>query len=372
MLISRLRVNNLRNLSAIELEPAERINLLYGLNGSGKTSILESLHLLGLGRSFRTHKHRHVIRHGEDELLVFAEVDPLLEGKPRALGVSRNQAGDFKVRFAGEDLSAAELAELLPVLVINSETFALLEGSPAGRRQFFDWGGFYSDDSFIRLWRNFNRVLKQRNSLLKCGKIDDRVRAVWDRELIGFAEPLTELRQQYIERLVPEFERILSQLLGNVEVRLQFYPGWDRKRDLAEVLAENFERDLRQGFTGSGPQRADLRFRVDNQDAAEVLSRGQKKLVVSALKLAQGVLYHQQKQRVCIYLIDDLPSELDEPHCRQFCSFLEASANQCFITCVDPTLLSQVWSESTPVARFRVSAGTVERNCVPGENDERQ
>ena len=104
--------------------------------------------------------------------------------------------------------------------------------------------------------------------------------------------------------------------MPEVSVELRFQPGWDRKRALGEILTEGFERDLRQGFTGSGPQRADLRFRVDGQDAAERLSRGQKKLVVSALKLAQGALFHRQSRRACVYLIDDLPSELDERHCR--------------------------------------------------------
>ena len=368
MLISQLKIHNLRNIQTATFQPSERINLLYGLNGSGKTSVLESIHMLGLGRSFRTNQIRHVINTEANDLLVFAQVDPMSTGSAQPLGMSRTREGDLKVRYAGQTLSAAELASLLPVLVINSETFSLLEGSPANRRQFVDWGGFHADSAFIRLWRGFNRALKQRNSLLKCGKIDGQMRALWDRELVSFAEPLTALRAEYLERLIPEFEQILRELMGEtIDIQLRFYPGWDRKRELESVLSENFEKDLRQGFTGSGPQRADLRFRVDHQDAAERLSRGQKKLVVSALKLAQGRLFYQQSQRACIYLIDDLPSELDEVHSRQFCRFLEASENQCFITCVDPALLSQVWRPDTPVARFRVANGQVEQSSVSGE-----
>lgn len=371
MLISALQIENLRNLQQVKLQPSARINLLYGANGSGKTSLLEAIHLLGLARSFRTNQFRHLIRAGAAQLLVFAQIDPNLSGQPRPLGLSRELDGELRVRYAGESIGAAELAVLMPVLVINSDTFALLEGSPATRRQFVDWGGFHAQPEFIRLWRGFNRVLKQRNSLLKCGKIDQRLRALWDQELVRFAEPLTALRQAYIDTLIPQFDAILAELLREVKVELRFQPGWDRKRALEEVLAEGFERDLRQGFTGSGPQRADLRFRVEGQDAAERLSRGQKKLVVSALKLAQGALFHQQSQRACVYLIDDLPSELDERHCRQFCHFLEASANQCFITCVDPSLLASVWQADTAVALFEVDQGTISQNSAPGEQDER-
>lgn len=371
MLISELQIENLRNLARVQLYPSPRINLLYGANGSGKTSLLEAIHMLGLARSFRTNQFRHLIRAGHAQLLVFAQIDPEGIGQARPLGLTRELEGEMRVRYAGESIGAAELAALMPVLVINSDTFALLEGAPATRRQFIDWGCFHSQPEFIRLWRGFHRVLKQRNSLLKCGKIDNRIRVLWDQELVRFAEPLTALRQQYIDALIPEFNAILSDLLPEVSVELRFQPGWDRKRALGEILTEGFERDLRQGFTGSGPQRADLRFRVDGQDAAERLSRGQKKLVVSALKLAQGALFHRQSRRACVYLIDDLPSELDERHCRQFCRFLEASANQCFITCVDPTLLGSVWQADTALALFRVEQGNISQNSAPGEQDER-
>ncbi|WP_432697131.1 DNA replication/repair protein RecF [Marinobacterium sp. YM272] len=371
MLISQLQVSNLRNLSHVELTPSPRINLLFGENGSGKTSLLEAIHMLGLGRSFRTQQYRQVIQSEQSELLVFAQIDAQGTGEPRPLGVSRSRDAELKVRYAGESLGSAELASLMPLLVINSDTFDLLEGSPSIRRQFVDWGGFHSDPGFIRLWRGFHRVLKQRNSLLKCGKIDARVRALWDAELVAFAEPLTELRAAYIEALKPVFEEILAELLKDVRVELRFSQGWDSKRPLAELLEENFERDLRQGFSSSGPQRADLRFRADGQDAAERLSRGQKKLVVSALKLAQGALFYRQSQRACVYLIDDLPSELDERHCRQFCRFLENSTNQCFITCVEPGLLSRVWDADTPVRLFKVEQGKISQSAAPGEHDER-
>jgi DNA replication and repair protein RecF len=108
------------------------------------------------------------------------------------------------------------------------------------------------------------------------------------------------------------------------------------------------------GFTQQGPQRADLRIRVNKQPAVEVLSRGQQKLVVSALKLAQGRFLERTAQRHCIYLIDDLPAELDEHNRYQFCQLLEEMQCQAFITSVEPSALRSTWRQETSVKMFHV------------------
>jgi len=367
MPLKQLKIQHIRNLDSASLAPLSRINILYGDNGSGKTSVLEAIHFLGLTRSFRNAQFRHLVTEGQPGALVFAQADPLDSGQTRPLGVERHTDGQVRARYAGTSLSATELAGLLPIQVINSDTFDLLDGSPGARRQFLDWGAFHADSTFIQHWRGFKRALKQRNSLLKCGKIDPRVRRVWDAEFVHYAEHMTELRHAYIDQLRPDFEAALSALSHGLEVRLLFSPGWDRSKGLEALLDESFERDLRQGFTHLGPQRADLRFKVGTLNAADRLSRGQKKLVVSAFRLAQGALFHRLSKRACIYLIDDLPSELDERHCRQFCEFLQASANQCFITCVDPAYLSRIWQPETDVALFRVESGTLTHSGAPGE-----
>lgn len=355
MPITELQISRIRNLQAPSFSPASRINIISGQNGSGKTSILEAVHFLSTTRSFRTNELRHLVTQGESSALVFSRVESPTH--PLPLGVERTLEGDVRVRFDGRSLDSAELASLLPVQVLYSGTFELLDGSPSVRRQFVDWGGFHADPAFITLWRGFKRALKQRNSLLKYGKIDRVQMQVWDQEFVSYGEQLTRHRQAYIATLLPEFKRILSVLLGDVEIELKFYPGWDSKRELMAVLADQFVREAAQGFTLSGPQRADLRFRCGGVNAADRLSRGQKKLVVSALRLAQGQIFRQKADRPCIYLIDDLPSELDEPHARLFCEFLQRSQDQCFITCVEPDTLTEFWSPDTDLALFHLDAG---------------
>lgn len=112
------------------------------------------------------------------------------------------------------------------------------------------------------------------------------------------------------------------------------------------------------GFTQHGPQRADLRIRLGRRPAVEVLSRGQQKLVVSALKLAQGRLLEQSTGRSCLYLVDDLPAELDAEHRRVFCRLLETMRCQAFITSVEHDALVGPWETHTPIAMFHVKQAT--------------
>ncbi len=357
MHIQRLQLTNLRSLKAFISDLAPDINIISGANGSGKTSVLEGIYLLSLGRSFRTHQIRHIIREGEEQITSFAQLYDTRSDRGGALGVERNSQGELRARHRGQNIGLTELAALMPVQIIDSSSFDLLDGSPTIRRQFIDWGGFHDSSTFINVWRGFQRALKQRNSLLKHGKIDPRLREVWDREFTTYAIELTELRQAYLERLIPHFQRIADDLVALEELEIRFSPGWDQQRPLMDQLNGHWERDLRQGFTSAGPQRADLKLRVSGRNAAEHLSRGQKKLVVSALKLAQGALYSETHQQGCIYLIDDLPAELDALHLQKFCSFLQASRSQCFITCVDPSSMLGLWSDATQGCLLKLESG---------------
>jgi len=357
MAIKSLKVENIRNLRAVQFTPSSRVNLLYGANGSGKTSVLEAINFLGLAKSFRTRKFSYLVSHGQVEAMVFAQMQQGSGQALEPLGVSRDTAANVTIRHNGSNIDISQLASLVPLLVINTDTFQILEGSPSVRRQFIDWGCFHAEQSYIQAWRSFKRVLQQRNSLLKCGKIDPQIRRVWDAEFVRSAQQITEIRQRYIAQLLPDFLAISQRLMGEADLTLTFSPGWDQKRPLDELLDEQLQRDIKQGYTAAGPQRADMRIKIDGVSAAERLSRGQKKLVVSALKLAQGTLYNRHASDGCIYLIDDLPSELDSTHAQLFCQYLEEAESQCFITCVEPAPLMSFWQQQTEVKSFKIEAG---------------
>ncbi|MBZ9566869.1 DNA replication/repair protein RecF [Modicisalibacter tunisiensis] len=356
MPLDRLSFQGLRNLAPLEMRPSATVNLISGDNGSGKTSLLEGIHILGMGRSFRTQQLKHAIHHDHDSVTLHGR---LMGDPPVPLGVRRHrQQAELEMRMAGERVGrVARLVEALPLQLINPDAFRLLEGSPAARREFLDWGVFHVKHDFLEAWRRMRRALKHRNALLRHDRMDDQSMTVWERELVHWSERLDALRSAYMADFLPVFEATLAELLPLPGLVLRYHRGWDRQRDLAELLAQGRLTDRQMGFTQQGPQRADLRIRVDRRPAVEVLSRGQQKLVVSALKLAQGRLLEQCTGRTCVYLIDDLPAELDAAHRRLFCHWLARMQCQVFITSVDAEALVEAWQPGTAMAMFHVKQG---------------
>ncbi|OED41441.1 DNA replication/repair protein RecF [Endozoicomonas sp. (ex Bugula neritina AB1)] len=369
-MIQKLTITDVRNLASISFHPSPSINVLYGLNGSGKTSILEAIHLLGLARSFRSSRLRPVINRESDKCTVFGRLETQDLGIV-PVGVARDVKGETAlIRVGGESLrSTSDLAKLLPLQVINPDTFRLLEGSPKLRRHFIDWGVFHvKHGDFIPLWKRMQKALKQRNSLLRHGRINGSELPAWDHEFVKASEAVDKLRQEYLKQLIPMFHDVLSQLTDLTDVSISYYRGWDRDRRLADVLQAGVQRDAQTGYTHSGPQRADLRIKLGKVNAVDILSRGQLKLVVCALKLAQGFLYSELSGKKCIFLVDDLPSELDSPHRRALCRLLLKMGCQTFITCVEHIALENCWLPEAEVKLFHVKQGTIQLDEEPQED----
>lgn len=366
MTIHRLQIKHFRNISAADLSPVAGINLFVGENGSGKTSLLEAIHLLSLVRSFRSKKLKNLINHQSERFTLFAQIK-LLNQSLAPLGIQRaHQDEETEILFRGSRPSGvAELTSELPVQLINPDAFRLLEGSPRERRQFVDWGVFHVEHEFIHCWQRFQRALKQRNSLLRHGRIDTLQLQLWEKEIALNGEQMTFYRQAYLDQLKPLFNEVLQRFLAGQDLKLSFQRGWDKNTSLAESLETSRSRDIEQGFTQSGPQRADIRISVEGRPAMEVLSRGQQKLVVSALKLAQGELLTAAGKKQCIYLIDDLPAELDKQHRSVFCQVLEEQAGQVFITSVDQEALAYGWQQPEKNAWFHVEHGQISPKALP-------
>ena len=362
MALGRLDICAVRNLADISLQDLQSANIFYGENGSGKTSVLESVYLLGTTRSFRSTQIKSVINHQAKAFLVRGEL--LGEaGRKVNLGVRRDRQGGLEARAGGQRvLSAANLAAQLPVQVVNAQSFELLTGTPSGRRRYLDWGVFHVEPAYHETWRRFQRCARQRNKLLRRGRMQTEELAVWNREFAATGERLDTMRKAYLAGLLPVFAGLAARLsprLADIEVR--YRRGWEANRSLADALQASTRADLEQGFTHAGPQRADLRLLADGHEAGAILSRGQQKLVVCALKLAQGQVFGKQRSRECVYLLDDLPSELDEDHCRRVCEVLGELKAQVFLTCVKRDDILKHWPRPPQPAMFHVKHGTVER-----------
>lgn len=358
MPLTRLIINNFRNLQAVDLDLSSGFNFLVGSNGSGKTSLLEAIFYLGHGRSFKSHISNRIIHYDHDNFTLFGKIE---EAKHEwSVGLQKTRQGNTQLKINGEDAKKiAELAQRLPMQVITPEGLTLLNGGPTYRRAFLDWGLFHQHSEFYTLWNDLKRLLKQRNAGLNQVRHYAELK-FWDIELAKVAHQVSELRANYAETLRPEIEKTCRFFLPELEISVSFHQGWEKGADYAEILAQGFERDKHLGYTMIGPQKADFRFRANGLPVEDVLSRGQLKLLMCALRLAQGAYLMTQKNRQCLFLIDDFASELDPTKRELLAQRLRQSGSQVFVTAItDDQLKQMAWQESDNDRIFTVQAGKI-------------
>ena len=360
--IDQLQIVNFRNLSEISLSPSRGVNLIYGRNGSGKTSLLEALYVLSSGKSFRSALVDPLIKAGESEATVY-----VCTGENGKFGLSKRRHNKAQLRVNGENQKNwDQVARALPVLIIDSGAFELLEGGPRIRRRFLDWGVFHVEPTFLDNWRRTSKCLANRNSLLKSGlpKSDELLRA-WDAELSVAAHAVDTARAAYLEELLPLFERVYSALVGvHTGVSIEYKRGWPDERSLDEWLIANRELDIKYGSTQAGPHRADIEVKIGRRKATESLSRGQEKLLVCALKVAQGELLSAAVGRRCLYLLDDLPAELDSQNRQRVMKHLLTLGSQLFATSVEAGAIDLNAFHNADIARFHVERGIISTSQV--------
>ncbi|RPD97581.1 DNA replication/repair protein RecF [Candidatus Pantoea deserta] len=355
MALTRLLIKDFRNIEQADLALSPGFNFLVGANGSGKTSVLEAIYTLGHGRAFRSLQAGRVIRHDETAFVLHGRI----EGSEReiSVGLTKNRAGDSKVRIDGSDgHKVAELAQMLPMQLITPEGFTLLNGGPKYRRAYVDWGCFHNTPGFFNAWSNLRRLLKQRNAALRQVSRYSQIRA-WDQELVPLAEQISQWRAEYSEAISAEIVATCAQFLPEFALNFSFQRGWDKESAYGELLERNFERDRALTYTASGPHKADFRIRADGTPVEDLLSRGQLKLLMCALRLAQGEFLTRQSGRRCLYLIDDFASELDDSRRRLLAQRLKATQAQVFVSAIAVDHVIDMSDEKGKM--FRVEQGKI-------------
>lgn len=360
MHLTRLRVSDLRCLRDVELTPGPGLNLVLGENGAGKTSLIEAIHLLGYGRSFRGRVRDGVVRLGAPALELFAEWQGR-DGGTRRAGL-RHSGAHWEARLDGQPAaSLSELCAELAVITFEPGSHELVVGPAEHRRRYLDWGLFHVEPTFLPLWRRYSRGLRQRNTLLKSGPTADALEP-WDREIADSGEALHQLRQGYLERLEPRLleaaGRFLPELAG-AGVRLQ--PGWRRGEvSLLDALLMARARDLAAGFTSVGPHRADWRLEYHAHPGRDALSRGQAKLTALACILAQAEDYAAIQGEWPVVCLDDLGSELDRRHQGLVLESLLTSGAQVWLSGTEAPWLPDAGTQDNVV--FHVERGALRRD----------
>jgi DNA replication and repair protein RecF len=400
-----LTVDDLRCIEHAELHLHPGHNLIWGGNGSGKTSLLESIFLLGRGRSFRTRNSERLIRHGRDRLVVFGRTGtaapneardvsgcggPSSEGateddtaSPRspprtstpggatidaaaqslaptspstpgqALGVQVSRTDGTTARISGTTArSLTELTQAFPVQIIDPGVHKLVEEGGHRRRRWMDWAVFHVEHQFGGWWLRYTRILKQRNAALRTQPAQV---TAWDAELARVGELIAEARRRFVESLLPFWRESVLALSG-LEPELHYFKGWAQDVSLAEALVASKVRDESKRLTHPGPHRADVIIRMSGRPAREVLSRGQQKLVAVAMTLAQLNLLQQATETTPTLLLDDPAAELDGEHLRRFIEQVMRLRSQLVLT----SLHSESHLFGTPNRVFHVEQGRVQ------------
>ena len=331
MYLTQLDIRQVRNLHDIKIKPSKGCNYIFGSNASGKTSVLEAIYLLSIARSFRTTHIKHVISYHSPSLQVFARIENNNENT--ALGLERS-AKKTRIRINGSDIKqVSALSSLLPVQIINPDVHKLLEQGPKYRRQFIDWGVFHVEHNFLQAWQLYYRVLKQRNAALR-RKQDKKAIMLWDNQLIEHAKTITLYREDYLSGLLPLFDRYVEKLL-DLRVTFNYQRGWNTELSFTETLEKSFEKDTFKGFTSLGPHRADLEISHNDVLVQNCFSRGQQKLLVCAMRLAQITHLKQKTEQKSILLVDDLAAELDISHRQNLIDLLVETQAQLFVTATE-------------------------------------
>lgn len=332
MHLTSLQGVNLRCFTEFTLTPDPGVNLLLGKNGAGKTSILEAIHILGYGRSFRGRIRDGLIKQGESYLQITVRwQNP--GGQTQQAGF-QHTGSDWNARMDGRDVdNLSQFCEHFPVISFEPGSHELISGTADHRRRFVDWALFHVEPEFTQQWRRFHRALKQRNALLKRQpKVAEL--ASWDAEYAEAGEALTRYRRNYLNNLEPKFRETADGFLPECgELNISFQPGWrDGQISLLDALRLNRDRDIQSGFCGVGPHRADWTVRLGAGLQQEHFSRGQAKLLALAAMLAQARRFVEDKGFWPVLCFDDIASELDCLHSAKVAAFLKNCPAQIWIT----------------------------------------
>lgn len=314
MIIKSLKLKNYRNYELLDLNFDSKTNILYGDNAQGKTNVLEALYLSGTTKSHRGTKDRDLIRFGQDESHLETIVEKngidfqidmhLKKNSPKGIAINK-----LPIRRAGE------LFGIVHFVFFSPEDLNIIKDGPSGRRRFIDLELSQLDRVYLSNLSNYNRIINQRNSLLKeisfKNSLIDTL-DIWDMQLAEYGTKIIERRMQFIKQVNEIISNIHYKLTGGKERITLSYESSIGNQTLEESLKRNRDRDIRFKSTSAGPHRDDLCFRAGELDIRKFGSQGQQRTAALSLKLSEIELVRMLIHDTPILLLDDVLSELDK------------------------------------------------------------
>jgi DNA replication and repair protein RecF len=362
MLLESLSVHGFRNLTG-SAEFASGLNILTGKNGHGKTNWLEAVAILGSVRSFRTSKLAEAIRFGDEQASVEGQVreSPEIVRELRVAITPSTRAAFTN----GKKESLPRYLGQLNAVVFNSDELEVVRGTPDARRRFLDEGIVSLHPPFVQVFADYNRVIRQKNSLLAQARdsewpMDKTAEALgpWNEQLAKLATRIHRGRVRFVERLN---EVLHKHLFGREELSVAYRSSLEGKGDLAayeELISERLkiriQAELVSGHALVGPHRDDMELTFDGHDLRKFGSAGQQRSALLLLQLANIAVFHSTRAEYPLFLIDDIDAELDYDRIGKLLDFL-ADKTQTFVTTSKESFVEKFGSGAQI---FHVSAGT--------------
>ncbi len=314
MYIDTLALNNFRNYNDEFIKFSKGINIIYGDNAQGKTNILEAIYMLATTKSHRGSHDKEIINFNSDEGHIKAEINKKDINHRIDIHLRKNKNKGIAIDMVTIRKSA-ELFGLLNIIIFAPEDLNIIKSGPSERRKFVDMGLCQLSRVYYSILSNYNKILNQRNNLLKQIYFDKNaidMLDIWDEQLVGYGNKIIQERRIFVEELNTIIPEIHKKLTSDKEQLRVIYDANVNKESFKEELLNKRDIDIRYQTTQIGPQRDDLIFEIDGRDVKKYGSQGQVRTVALSLKLAEIELVKRLTNDNPILLLDDVMSELDK------------------------------------------------------------
>lgn len=362
MIVKKVELSNFRNYKLLKLDLDEKTNILYGNNAQGKTNILESIYVCSTTKSHRTNRDAELINLDSDE----AHIKLYLEknNREQRIDIHLRKNKTKGIAINGIPIKkASELFGLFNVVIFSPEDLEIIKKGPSERRKFVDMELCQLDKIYVYNLTNYNRIIAQRNKLLKDIYFKPELKQtldVWDGQLAQYGSKIIERRTNFIEKINEIIKPIHKQLTGGLEDINIVYNKNCEAEDLLSRLEENRDRDIKYKSTSIGPHKDDLLFFNDNKNIRIYGSQGQQRTIALSLKLAELELVKNLINDTPVLLLDDVLSELDSERQNHLLNSIDDI--QTIITC---TGLDEFIENRFKINKvFQVTEGKVEEKTV--------
>ncbi len=313
MIIKSLQLDNYRNYEHMEIEFDEGINILYGNNAQGKTNILESIYYLGTTKSHKGSKDKDVIHFNQNEAHIRGYV--LKNSIDYKIDMHLRSSKSKAIAINGNHIKkAGDLLGIVNIILFSPEDLSIIKNSPSDRRRFIDMELCQLDKVYLSNLTNYNKIVNQRNTLLKDIWIHPELRDtldIWDNQLISLGSKIIERRLVFVDQLNEIINNIHQKLSGDSRNLVIKYDPNIEPKDYENAMMAARDKDIRYKLTSVGPHRDDFIFMIDQIDVKKFGSQGQQRTVALSLKLSEIELVKNITGSSPILLLDDVLSELD-------------------------------------------------------------